>query len=344
MMEDGRGGWRWQGHAGVALHRARVAPGAARSRGRHQIPESTLCRRFLLAPKFIVVYAFVASALYVHFRGRVRHTFVRQLKDHSTIFAPYNTLMYLFSAVPSKPFVDVQRLPELAKLRENWQVMRDEALGLMGEGQIRAATGHNDLGFNSFFKEGWKRFYLKWYGEPLPSAQALCPKTVALVESLPTVNAAMFALLPPGGKLNRHRDPFAGSLRYHLGLVTPNSDECRIFIDGEPYSWRDGQDVLFDETFIHSAENKTDITRIILFCDVARPLHTRWMTAVNRWVSRNIIRASATQNVETEHVGAANRIYAMLGAAATLKRLMREPHAVSHGEMRWTVWCTDFVA
>jgi beta-hydroxylase len=278
----------------------------------------------LLAPQYIVVYVFVASALYVHFRGRVRHTFVRQLKDHSTIFAPYNTLMYMFSAVPSKPLIDLEKLPELAKLRENWQVMRDEALGLMGEGQIRAATGHNDLGFNSFFKEGWKRFYLTWYGEALPSAQALCPKTVALLKSVPSVNGAMFALLPPGGKLNRHRDPFAGSLRYHLGLVTPNSDACRIFIDGEPYSWRDGQDVLFDETFIHSAENKTDVTRIILFCDVERPLHTRFMTAINRWVARNVIRASATQNVENEHVGTANRIYAWFASGSdVLTKLKR---------------------
>jgi len=283
----------------------------------------------LLAPKFIVVYVFVASALYVHFRGHVRHTFVRQLKDHSTIFAPYNTLMYLFSAVPSKPFIDMKKLPELSKLRENWQVIRDEAVGLMGEGQIRAATGHNDLGFNSFFKEGWKRFYLTWYGEALPSAQALCPKTVALLQSVPSVNGAMFALLPPGGKLNRHRDPFAGSLRYHLGLVTPNSDACRIFIDGQPYSWRDGQDVLFDETFIHSAENRTEVTRIILFCDVERPLRTPWMRAINRWVSRNVIRASATQNVETEHVGAANRIYAMFGRSSDLLgRLKRKNRAL----------------
>src|SRR5689334_24353903 len=35
--------------------------------------------------------------------------------------------------------------------------------------------------------------------------------------------------LPPGGKLVQHRDPYAGSLRYHLGLVTPKSPgECRI--------------------------------------------------------------------------------------------------------------------
>jgi len=143
-------------------------------------------------------------------------------------------------------------------------------------------------------------------------------KVVALLESLPHVNGAMFALLPPGGKLNRHRDPFAGSLRYHLGLVCPDSDDCRIFVDGEPYSWRDGQDVLFDETFIHSAENKTDVTRIILFCDVERPLRTRWMTAVNRWVSRNVIRGSATQNVENEQVGTFNRIYALFGQSSDL--------------------------
>jgi beta-hydroxylase len=283
----------------------------------------------LLAPKFIVLYVFVAAALFVHFRGRVRHTLVKQLSDHSTVMAPYNSLMYLFSAVPAKPILDPRILPELDVLRANWKVIRDEALALLDEGHIRAATGHNDLGFNSFFKNGWKRFYVKWYGAPLPSAEAACPKTVALVQSLPSVNAAMFALLPPGGKLNRHRDPFAGSLRYHLGLVTPNSDDCRIFVDGQPYSWRDGEDLLFDETFIHSAENKTDQTRIILFCDVVRPLRTRFMNAFNRFISRTVIRAASTQNTEAEPVGALNRVYAAFGYTSDfLTRLKRKNRTV----------------
>jgi beta-hydroxylase len=34
----------------------------------------------------------------------------------------------------------------------------------------------------------------------------------------------MFAMLPANGSLNPHRDPFAGSLRYHLGLITPNDE------------------------------------------------------------------------------------------------------------------------
>jgi len=263
----------------------------------------------VLAPKFIVVYVFVAAALFVHFRGRVRHTLVKQLTDHSTIMAPYNALMYLFSAVPPRPILDPRSIPELDVLRANWQIIREEALALMDQGSIRAATGHNDLGFNSFFKNGWKRFYVKWYGEPLPSAQAACPRTVALVESLPTVNAAMFALLPPGGKLNRHRDPFAGSLRYHLGLVTPNSDDCRIYVDGQMYSWRDGEAVLFDETFIHWAENATQTARIILFCDVERPLHTGAARAANRFFGRTFVAAAATANEPGEKVGVLNRIF-----------------------------------
>src|SRR3954470_149631 len=234
----------------------------------------------VFAPKLIVLYIFIASAMYVHYRGRVRHGFFRQLTDHSTLMAPYNALMYLFSGVPNRPYVEVDRFPELRTLKENWQTIRGEAMRLFDEGHIRAAATYNDLGFNSFFKTGWKRFYVKWYDEPLPSAKALCPKTVQLVESIPRVNAAMFALLPPGSKLGAHRDPFAGSLRYHLGLVTPNSDTCRIVVDGQPYAWRDGEPVMFDETFIHTAENRSDVTRIILFCDVERPLRfapMRWL-------------------------------------------------------------------
>ena len=30
----------------------------------------------LPAPKFISLYGFIASAMYVHFRGRVRHPFI----------------------------------------------------------------------------------------------------------------------------------------------------------------------------------------------------------------------------------------------------------------------------
>jgi beta-hydroxylase len=211
----------------------------------------------LLAPQFVGIYILAACTMYVHFRGRERLRIGRQLGDHSTFLAPYNVLMYAGSAVPNEPVISVDHFPELARLQDNWETIRDEAVRLFDEGFIRAAATNNDWGFYSFFKSGWKRFYLKWYDDFLPSARALCPKTVELLNSIPSVHGAMFALLPPGGKLGAHRDPFAGSLRYHLGLITPNSDKCRILVDGVQCVWRDGQAFMFDET-LHSQRRECD--------------------------------------------------------------------------------------
>jgi beta-hydroxylase len=289
----------------------------------------------LLTPKFLILYAFIGSGLYVHFRGQVRHNVVRQLTDHSTLMAPYNVLMYLFSAVPNRPFLDVERFPELRKLTENWQVLRQEALQLQDDGYIRAASGYNDVGFNSFFRRGWTRFYVKWYDAPLPSAQALCPKTVALVESIPSVNAAMFAVLPPGGDLGRHRDPFAGSLRYHLGLATPNSEHCRIVVDGEPYHWRDGEAVMFDETYIHWAENRTNEPRVILFCDVERPLTNRFIAWVNHWFEKTAIRASQTENIEGDRLGVLNRLFNVLYHLRLVGKALKRRNRHAYYATKW---------
>lgn len=262
------------------------------------------------AAKVLVLALFIVPTLYVHLRGKARLPVLRQFVNHSALFAPYNSLMYLFSGVPSKPYLDRSRFPELDVLKHNWQDIREEAMRLFDEGYIRAAEKNNDAGFGSFFKKGWKRFYLKWYDKALPSAEALCPRTVELVNSIPNVKGAMFALLPGGSHLNPHRDPFAGSLRYHLGLATPNSDACRIYVDGQPYAWRDGEDVMFDETYVHWVKNETEHTRVILFCDVERPLSSPLMSRINRSVSAFLGRATAPQNLDDERVGGINQAYA----------------------------------
>lgn len=259
--------------------------------------------------KYLVLCTYVLSVLYVHFRGRVRFKLARQLTDHSTFLAPYNAFVYLFSAVPNRPILDAGQFPELLQLQDNWEAIRDEAVKLYQEGYVRASAKYNDLAFNSFFRTGWKRFYLKWYDDFLPSAKSLCPKTVELLESIPSVHAAMFALLPPKGRLGAHRDPFAGALRYHLGLQTPSAEACRIYVDGIPYHWKDGDHILFDETYIHRAENETDQNRIILFCDFERPLRSTIAARINHFVSTKLVKATATQNLETDRVGILNRVF-----------------------------------
>lgn len=264
---------------------------------------------FALEPRHWVLIVFVASALFIHFRGKVRFPLKRAL-DFTIVLAPVNALMYLFSRVPARAYLDPRDFPELAPLQANWQTIRDEALKLNDDGQIRAAASYNDIGFNSFFRTGWKRFYLTWYGKDLASANALCPQTVALLKSIPTIKAAMFASLPPGATLVRHRDPYAGSLRYHLGLTTPNDPGCFIEVDGQRYHWKDGEPVMFDETFIHHAANETQQQRVVLFCDVERPLHTAPVRWFNRFFATHVMAAASSQNEEGDQpVGAINKFF-----------------------------------
>jgi beta-hydroxylase len=258
--------------------------------------------------KWLIPGLWLASILYGHYRGRVRLAWSRVFLDHSVLLAPVNAFMVLASRAPTTPYVSPREIPELQVLQDNWEVIRDEALQMAELRRIKAAERHDDIGFNSFFKYGWKRFYLKWYDARHPSAEALCPRTVALLKTLPKVKAAMFAELPDGGKLNPHRDPFSGSLRYHLGLATPNDDRCYIDVDGERYSWRDGEGVVFDETYIHEAHNQSGRNRIILFCDVERPLRWRWAEAFNRWFGRVVMSAASSPNDDTDQTGAINRL------------------------------------
>ncbi|MBV8466205.1 MAG: aspartyl/asparaginyl beta-hydroxylase domain-containing protein [Burkholderiales bacterium] len=259
--------------------------------------------------KFAILLIFAASAVYIHFRGRDRLGFWRQLSDHSTFMAPINCVMYLFSSAPSKPYLPLESCPELALLTSHWKEIREEAVALYDTGAIKASAKYDDVGFNSFFKTGWRRFYLKWYGTAHPSAEALCPRTSELLKQVPTVKAAMFAALPPGSRLVKHRDPFAGSIRYHLGLITPGSDDCYIEVDGQRYSWRDGEAVMFDETYLHFAENTTDQNRIILFCDVERPMWfwpARWF---NHLVGYILLASARSPNEEGDKTGAINKLF-----------------------------------
>jgi beta-hydroxylase len=263
----------------------------------------------LVSVKFIILYILIISTIIVHYRGKVRYKFFRQLTDHSTFMAPINIPMYALSGVENKPYINRANFPQLAILKENWQVIRDEALQLEREELIKGSNKYNDVGFNSFFRRGWKRFYLKWYDDFHESARKYCPKTIELIKSVPSIKAAMFAVLPAGSQLLQHRDPYAGSLRYHLGLITPNSEDCHIVVDGERYYWKDGDDVIFDETYIHQAENKTDIDRIILFCDIERPVKTMFGRGWNKFFGWFIMAAAASPNMGNDKTGNINKVF-----------------------------------
>src|SRR4030095_9369184 len=78
----------------------------------------------LVAPRFLLLYAYVAAAAYVHLRGRVRHRLQRQLTHPSNVVAPVHALIYAAPAVPRSPLLDPRAFPEVAVLRDHWREMR----------------------------------------------------------------------------------------------------------------------------------------------------------------------------------------------------------------------------
>lgn len=230
----------------------------------------------------LALAAFGAAAItYVYaFRGQERFvSFNEYLRKGWPVFTPLNCLLYLATEKRASPAImDLSQFPELNELQENWTTIRDEGLKLLEQDYFNkinnpSTAAHYDVGFRTFYKYGWRKFYLKWYGYNHHSAMKHCPETVKILSRVPSINGAMFSILPPNSQLTRHLDPVACSLRYHLGLKTPNADQCFINVDGQHYSWRDGDALLFDETFIHYARNDTDSHRLILMCDVDRPMN-----------------------------------------------------------------------
>jgi beta-hydroxylase len=293
----------------------------------------------------LVVMAVLAAAsiVYVYrFRGVTRYgSLAEYFRKGWPIFSPLNCALYM-TTLPrgAKAILDPAQFPELDLLRQNWQTIRDEGMELVRQDYFDATkrpgtSAYYDVGFRTFFKYGWSRFYVTWYGYTHHSARRLCPRTVAILRRVPAVQGAMFAYLPPGGQLTRHADPIAISLRYHLGLATPNSDACFINVDGRNLSWRDGEVLMFDETYLHYVRNDTESDRLILMCDVQRPLNP--LGAVLNFFYGGVTRATVVPNTPEDHRGLANRVFAGLAPLLARSKALKSTNRPLYLVLKWSV-------
>ena len=219
-------------------------------------------------------------------RGDIKIGFVDQyMSGPSAILIPYNFWMSNASKGGDPPYPKMEdHFPNHHVLKDAWETIRGEALDVYKGGY--ASDIKEDEFFRRVTDEKYNIYHIKWYGDILPDARALCPKTCALIDSLPDVHLAMFTILEPGGVITPHTGPFMGCLRYHLGLQSPADGGATILVDGKPYTWANGEDVLFDDTYVHEVKNVSDEARVILFCDVERKLHTDRAQDINHWVCK----------------------------------------------------------
>ena len=53
-------------------------------------------------------------------------------------------------------------------------------------------------------------------------------------------------------------------------------------INNKKYTWSEGKDILFDDTYIHHVENNTNEIRVVLFLDICRPFDNIIIDSFNK--------------------------------------------------------------
>lgn len=181
--------------------------------------------------------------------------------------------------------------PEATRFEACWRAIRDEALGVAAD-LARVPRFHELLDQQASISANdghdWRMFVLRAYRADQESNLARCPATARLLRALPQVTSAAFSILDGGKHVPAHRGPYRGILRYQLGLVVPKDAEGRpaatLRVDRQLYRWREGEGVLWDDTYEHEVWNEGSTPRIVLLADVERPR----MPRVLRWTHRAV--------------------------------------------------------
>lgn len=201
------------------------------------------------------------------------------------IRAPYE------AAFKTPAVVDVlPHFPAAAELREMFQEFRREALAITTGREL--PSNHEIMPHQRTFFEfdqiPWKMVTLRAYGYDYPENQAQMPLMERFLKAHPEVVSATVSVFPPKKHLRPHRGPFKGVWRYHLAYLVEELGEgttaAELVIDGTTYHLSEGDDLLWDDTFMHEAINRSDNPRIVLLLDVFRADHPWWLALLSRYI------------------------------------------------------------
>ncbi len=206
--------------------------------------------------------------------------------------------------------------PELKALDQHFDEIRQECLTLLNikEDLIDAGALGGQYTRGGIYSADWKTFVLKWGNQFVDENCTRCPNTHEQLKHVPGICNAFFSVLDANQYIKPHQGYYKGFIRYHMGIVIPNDNadkKCNIRINdrpadnkeakdlsyaakkvmlddrGEAYYWKNGESVLFDDTFLHDASNGSDEVRVVLYMDIMRdmPVVLHWINAVILWLA-----------------------------------------------------------
>lgn len=178
-----------------------------------------------------------------------------------------------FSALEERAVHANEQFPWLAGLEDNWQLIRAEADAVLRDLRtvppVRAISpDHEQIAVD----ERWRSFFLWGYGLRWDRNCRRCPRTAALLDSVPGLLSAFFSVLEPGAHIPRHTGPTKAILTAHLGLRVPRDRAaCHMQVGRHDLAWQEGRAIVFDDMYPHEVWNDTDEARVVLLMQLKRP-------------------------------------------------------------------------
>jgi aspartate beta-hydroxylase len=158
-------------------------------------------------------------------------------------------------------------------------------MGHTGQDDLKTYVSGNE-------KASWDAFFFYRHGTRFEAAQQNCPNTSKVLESIDLCRIdgqspeICFSVLQPGSRIEPHFGVTNARVVVHLPLRVPDGCYLELTNVGRHY-WKEGEPLVFDDTFEHSALNPSDKRRGILLMDAWHPN----LSMVEREVFSNLIKA-----------------------------------------------------
>lgn len=204
-----------------------------------------------------------------------------------------------FPGLRNRPWHDGRGFEAVSILEENFAVIRDEALRLDAATRVdysRAARPWRSwrkpwtLLRSDAAPGTWTVYLLHHMGASVEAVMGSCPRTLALVDSLPGActdyawGDFVFSAMGPGAHLRPHCSIDNLRIRIHLGITVP--PHCAMRVGTETRTWQEGRCLAFEDSFEHEVWNRSRARRVVLIVDLWHPdltaIEVRALTAAFR--------------------------------------------------------------
>jgi aspartate beta-hydroxylase len=185
-----------------------------------------------------------------------------------------------FPGLPATPYLDKGLIPEIEELEAATTEIRAELNALLPSAAGRERVFHTGELEQANLRglaepPSWNGYYFFRHGERRDDNCAACPITAAALAALPLARVrghgpeVLYSVFSPGTHLLPHCGVTNTRVVGHLPLMIP--DDCVLRVGGEDHHWREGEVVVFDDTYEHEAWNRSDRTRVVMIFDLWNP-------------------------------------------------------------------------